>query len=188
MGLPIRNIRSVFLGSVSLLVATIFSSTSGCSRRESSRLLPASASASASASAPPCPVRLANVTFEACNLDPKVTSGPDCFYFFVLVRPRDERSACVPGRVKLAILGSARYQTDELVATTSLVSGDKRSAVVELRLESMIGSQGFFEAPPPALVGRIYTSAAGAERFELGPALLPSALNDRTARVTDILF
>jgi len=181
-----RSARAAVQGMVSLAMCTLFSSTLGCSRRESPRVLSSSTAPVASASPSSCPVRLKDVTFEACNLDE--ASPPLCFYLFVLVRPRAELGACVPGRVKLAILGSARYQTDEIVASTSLVSGDTRSSVVELRLESMSGSQGFFKGLPGALVGKIHTGPAGAGHFELGPGLLSSTLNVRNAAVSDVSY
>ncbi|HEU5074020.1 MAG TPA: hypothetical protein VFU02_07600 [Polyangiaceae bacterium] len=100
----------------------------------------------------------------------------------------DRGRGCVPGRAQLVILGSRRYQTDELVVTTSLVSGDVGSAVIELRLQSMVGSQGFFTGAVGAVVGEIHTNGRGVERFDLGPALLPSALNVRTAKPTDVML
>ena len=154
--------------------------------RESPGQPPSSTASVASERPAPCSLHLADSDFEACNLD--ISSNPLCFHFAVRRGSHDGRRGCVPGRARLVIESSRRNQTDELVVTTSLVSRDPSSALVELRLESMVGSQGFFAGAAGAVVGTIHTTARGAERFDLGSALLPSALNVRTAEQTDIIY
>jgi hypothetical protein len=161
---------------------TIFSLIAGCSRHESVDQLPSSQAPIAPVGPPPCPIRIPNEAFDACTLDPH--SPPLCFHFQVYARA----GGCVPGRATLAIISSARYQTDELTVATNFASGDGDVAAVELRLERMGGSQGFFKGPTGALVGTIHRNAAGVPYFELGPELLPSVLSVRTAQRTDVMY
>ncbi|HYQ05245.1 MAG TPA: hypothetical protein VER96_41505 [Polyangiaceae bacterium] len=172
-------------GLVCLSLTATLSSLSGCARRESPAPLPSSTAPAASAEPPPCPLRISTTDFEACNLDR--SRDPLCFHFALWVGG-GRRGICLPGRATLAVLGSRRYQTDELVVTLTPVSGDAGSPVIELRLQSMRGSQGFFKGPLGSVVGEIHMNARRPDHFNLGPGLLPSQLNVRTAEWTDVTF
>jgi hypothetical protein len=169
------------------LLPCLLSCKGASTGRESSGRLPSFIGRAALGLPPPCAVRLANVDFEACNLDPG--PNPLCFHFAVRVAPDDKRRGCVPGYARFVILGSRINQTDELAVTTRLVSRDAASVVVELRLQSVVaGSQGFFTGTVGSIVGTMSTTSQGAGRFDLGSALLPSAIDVRTAERTDVIY
>jgi hypothetical protein len=183
-GTATRGRRVVSL--TSFVVISVLASA--CSHRGSEVHHSSSIAPPSRASAGQCSVRLNDVTFEACNPHPRFTSRPDCFDFDVQVGPEGvpDASACVPGRVKFGVAGPTN-RTDELVATTVLVSNDGRSAIIELRLQRIIGSMdNLFNAPAGARLGTIQTIAGRPDHFELGPALLPSEIGVQSFPVLDV--
>lgn len=178
----------VGFGVVALVLAGSAGSATGCSQRKSTSALPSaaalasSAATAVSAESGPCPIHLSKGAFELCNVP--TTDRPRCFHIDYAPVDNDKRG-CVPGRLRVEILGPERNQTDELIVTSSYASGDASSALVELRLESMRGTMGFFQGVPGDLVGTVRTNAWRADKLDFGPGLLPSVRAARTAEWTD---